>query len=112
MEKVVQNLVLNAREAGGSSVLVEVGCDRAPFVRVSDQGCGMSEAFIRQRLFRPFQTTKAKGFGIGLYQCRNIVEAHGGRIEVESRVGEGSCFTVVLPVDKSVTSDAERVMSN
>jgi len=105
MEKVVQNLVLNAREAGGSSVLVEVGCDQTPFVRVSDQGCGMSEAFIRQRLFRPFQTTKAKGFGIGLYQCRNIVEAHGGRIEVESRVGEGSCFTVVLPGSKSVMSD-------
>jgi hypothetical protein len=97
MEKVVHNLVLNAREAGGAPVRVEVGRDEAVFLRVSDRGCGMSEEFIRQRLFQPFQTTKPKGFGIGLYQCKNIVEAHGGRIEVESRVGEGTSFTVFLP---------------
>jgi putative PEP-CTERM system histidine kinase len=97
IEKVMHNLVLNALEAGGDPVQVEVGRDRNVFIKVSDRGCGMSEDFIRERLFRPFQTTKPKGFGIGLYQCRNIVEAHGGSIEVESRVGEGSCFTVVLP---------------
>jgi len=97
MEKVVQNLVLNAQQAGGASVLVEVGRDQGAFLRVTDRGCGMDEEFIRQRLFQPFQTTKPKGFGIGLYQCKNIVEDHGGRIEVESRVGEGSCFTVLLP---------------
>lgn len=98
MEKVVQNLVLNALEAGGAPVRVEVGRDEAAILRVSDRGCGMTDEFISQRLFRPFQTTKPKGFGIGLYQCRNIVEAHGGRIDVESRVGEGTCFTVLLPL--------------
>jgi putative PEP-CTERM system histidine kinase len=97
MEKVVHNLVLNALEAGGVPVQVEVGRDEAVFLRITDRGCGMTEEFIRQRLFRPFQTTKPKGFGIGLYQCRNIVEAHGGRIEVESRPGEGTSFTVLLP---------------
>jgi putative PEP-CTERM system histidine kinase len=98
MEKVVHNLVLNALEAGGVPVKVEVGRDETAFLRVTDRGCGMTEEFIRQRLFRPFQTTKPKGFGIGLYQCRNIVEAHGGRIDVESRVEEGTSFTVNLPV--------------
>ena len=49
------------------------------------------------RLFEPFVTTKRKGLGIGLYQCRQIIEAHGGRIEVESCVGGGSTFTLWLP---------------
>lgn len=99
IQKVVQNLLLNAREASGSNqpIGLEVGQTEEAYLKVSDSGCGMTEEFIRERLFQPFQTTKAKGFGIGLYQCKNIVEAHGGRIEVDSRVGEGSTFTVWLP---------------
>ena len=57
----------------------------------------MSEEFIRERLFRPFSTTKTKGIGLGLFTCREVVEAHGGRLEVESRVGVGTRFRVVLP---------------
>ncbi len=101
IEKVVLNLVLNAREAsnGKGRVRVEVGQEGGEgFIRVADQGSGMSEDFIRNRLFKPFETTKKKGFGIGLYQCRHIVEAHGGRIEVASEEGKGSTFTVWLPV--------------
>ena len=64
---------------------------------VRDTGCGMSGEFIETRLFRPFQTTKPKGMGIGLYHCKTIVEAHGGRIEVESKEGKGSAFKVFLP---------------
>jgi hypothetical protein len=59
----------------------------------------MAEEFLRERLFKPFETTKPKGFGIGLYQCRQIVEAHGGRIEVRSAPEQGSEFTVYLPLD-------------
>jgi len=59
----------------------------------------MEEEFLRERLFKPFETTKQKGFGIGLYQCRQIVEAHGGRIEVRSVPEQGSEFTVYLPLD-------------
>jgi putative PEP-CTERM system histidine kinase len=100
LEKVVHNLVLNAYEAGSTngSVTISVGLGNSAYFEVSDRGCGMSEDFIRNRLFQPFQTTKEKGFGIGLYQCRQIIEAHGGRIEVTSKVGEGTSFRVHLPV--------------
>jgi hypothetical protein len=57
----------------------------------------MSEEFIRTRLFRPFATTKSKGIGLGLYTCREVVEAHGGRLEVESKEGSGTRFRVVIP---------------
>lgn len=101
IEKVVHNLVLNAHEAGSrnNSLTINVGIDEMAFFEVADQGCGMSDDFIRNRLFKPFQTTKQKGFGVGLYQCRQIIEAHGGKIEVSSRVGEGTSFKVHLPTE-------------
>ena len=71
--------------------------DEMLFFEVADQGCGMPDEFIQNRLFQPFQTTKQKGFGVGLYQCRQIIEAHGGRIDVSSKVDEGTTFTVYLP---------------
>jgi signal transduction histidine kinase len=66
-------------------------------ISVRDNGCGMSKEFIDKSLFRPFQTTKKKGMGIGLYHCKTIVEAHGGRIEVESEESRGTTFRVLLP---------------
>ena len=65
---------------------------------VKDNGCGMSEEFIENSLFRPFQTTKKKGLGIGLFHCKLIVEAHRGKIEVNSAEGQGTEFRVILPV--------------
>ncbi|MGD0584897.1 MAG: XrtA/PEP-CTERM system histidine kinase PrsK [Oryzomonas sp.] len=96
IQKVVLNLLINGIEASGPDepVLAEVGTAGAPFIRVTDRGCGISDRFIRTELFKPFRTTKKKGLGIGLYQCRKIVEAHGGRIEVSSAEGSGSVFTV------------------
>jgi signal transduction histidine kinase len=58
----------------------------------------MSDDFMRNSLFHPFKTTKKTGFGIGLYQCKTIIDAHGGRIDVESAEGEGTTFTITLPV--------------
>jgi len=100
LQKVVLNLLHNAREASGPGgpVRVEVGRADMGFVRVMDRGCGMTEEFVRTRLFKPFETTKRKGMGIGLYQCRQVIEGHGGRIEVKSAVGEGASFTVWLPL--------------
>jgi putative PEP-CTERM system histidine kinase len=100
IEKVVHNLLLNAYDADANrdAIAVKVGRNGTAFFEVSDDGCGMSEDFIRNRLFRPFQSTKSHGFGIGLYQCRHIVEAHGGKIEVFSSQGDGSRFRVHLPI--------------
>jgi signal transduction histidine kinase len=99
LQKVILNFLINAVEASppGSLVKVETGSMPSPFIRVSDKGCGMSQDFQRRGLFKPFVTTKKKGLGIGLYQCRRIIEAHGGRIEVQSDEVNGSIFTVWLP---------------
>ena len=98
--KVVHNLLINSCEAmnGKGEIKVSTGIegDYVAF-RVSDEGRGMSRDFVENSLFRPFKTTKEKGFGIGLYQCKSIVEAHGGRIEVESEEGVGTTFSVYLP---------------
>jgi putative PEP-CTERM system histidine kinase len=101
--KVVTNLLLNAAEASGGGGDIRLSTSEADgwiVLTVSDDGCGMSPEFIEERLFKPFSTTKSGGFGIGLYQVKGIVEAHGGKIEVESGVGRGSSFRVLLPGEK------------
>ena len=100
LSKVLANLLINALDASenGGGVTVEVGVEEHAFIKVSDQGCGMTPEFIREQLFTPFKTTKSKGLGIGLYQSRQIVLAHQGQIEVSSSPGEGSVFTVWLPL--------------
>ena len=74
---------------------------------VRDFGAGMPPATLR-RIFDPYYTTKAGpdesgkgGTGIGLSTCKNIIEAHGGKIRVESSVGKGTCFTLMLPMEAS-----------
>jgi putative PEP-CTERM system histidine kinase len=99
LQKVLLNLFINGIEAtpGEQKVVVaEVGFDGAPYIRVTDRGCGMSPRFIRKDLFTPFHTTKKQGLGIGLYQSRQIIAAHGGRIDVSSVEGNGTVFTVWL----------------
>ena len=59
----------------------------------------MSQAFVEGSLFRPFQSTKKKGLGIGLFQSRAIIQAHGGAIHVESAPGKGTTFLVSFPVN-------------
>jgi signal transduction histidine kinase len=102
IENVVENLVINALEAMGAKggrLTVEAGRLEGDFVffSVSDTGVGMTEEFVKTRLFRPFATTKNKGIGLGLFTCREVVETHGGRLEVDSKPGAGTRFRVVLP---------------
>ena len=103
--KVVTNLVLNATEAvsQGGQIVVETSQNNGwAVLTVSDNGCGMEPEFLRHALFRPFQTTKKDGFGIGMFQSKMIVEAHGGRIEVQSELKKGTTFRVLLPVQKQL----------
>ena len=90
------NLVLNARDALGSGGRIQVRTEHrgrtVSCSSVADNGCGMSQAFLKDSLFRPFQSTKKKGLGIGLFQSRAIVQAHGGGMQVESEVGKGTTF--------------------
>ncbi len=105
MELVLSNLLLNAEEASGGKGEITVETSSGPEwikLEIRDQGVGMSEYFIQRNLFKPFKTTKSNGFGIGLFQCKQIVGAHGGSIEVMSQVGKGSVFTVILPVKREV----------
>ena len=102
VEEVLENLVLNALEAmvdKGGTLTIEAGqtANGAPMFSVSDTGRGMSQQFIKTRLFRPFSTTKRTGIGLGLYTCREVIHASGGSIEVDSVEGAGTTFRVVLP---------------
>ena len=101
--KVLENLLMNACdsiEEGGEIAVTSSYEDNWAQIAVTDNGCGISREFIEKSLFRPFQTTKKQGMGIGLYHCKTIVEEHGGRIEVESEQGRGTTFRIMLPVDK------------
>jgi putative PEP-CTERM system histidine kinase len=104
VQKVVTNLILNARDATPPGGLIRVQTEiRDPWVvlTVADSGCGMSREFMARDLFRPFQSRKRDGMGIGLFHTKMIVAAHRGKIEVESLEGQGSTFRVLLPLTSS-----------
>jgi signal transduction histidine kinase len=99
IKSVVRNLVGNALDAGAQRVSVATrprpGGNE---LLVSDDGCGMSTGFQRDFLFRAFHTTKADGLGIGMFQCRKIISAHAGTINVKSAPGRGTRIAVFLPL--------------
>ncbi|MHB1286624.1 MAG: ATP-binding protein [Leptospirales bacterium] len=101
LETTIRNLLLNARESlqDQGEIGIETRRDgKVVSIIVSDNGPGMSREFIENRLFRPFQTTKKKGTGLGLFSCKLLIEQNGGTIQVNSKEGEGSEFVVTLPV--------------
>jgi putative PEP-CTERM system histidine kinase len=110
LQSVVINLLLNAREAAGNGGQVRIQTsqrDGHAFLTVADNGCGMSPAFMRDSLYRPFHSTKKEGLGVGLYQSRMIIEAHKGSIQVESEPGKGTTFLVTLPLPREHSSVAD-----
>jgi len=125
MGQVLQNLVANAAQAMPKGGALTISARRGSGVRgqgsgmegfdadprspasdpcfieisVKDTGCGISPENMG-KLFQPLFTTKTKGIGLGLVVCKNLVEANSGRIEVKSRLGEGTTFTVIVPFEK------------
>jgi hypothetical protein len=100
LEHVIGHLVQNALDATaqGGSVRVSTGSEEGfSTIEVADTGPGMSPEFVRERLFKPFETTKSSGMGIGVYESQQYVNGLGGRILVDSREGEGTRVRVMLP---------------
>ena len=99
IEQVIINLVKNAKEAGAPPDSVELHVDEHAAgwrVQVLDRGAGMSEEVLRNALL-PFYSTKPSGAGLGLTLCREVIEAHGGRISLANRPGGGLAATLWIP---------------
>ena len=107
IEDAVLNLIINAIDAteGAGEVKVRVSTDQETadredaVIEVSDNGRGISEE-DRARIFNPFFTTRSEGTGLGLPAVRRIARAHGGTVGVESKLGQGSTFTIRLPLNR------------
>lgn len=100
IQQVFVNIILNAIQAmqpSGGTLTIETGRygEEGIYVKFTDTGCGISEENMK-KLFTPFFTTKPKGSGLGLAVCYGIIEKHRGKIEVESKLGEGTSFTIIL----------------
>ncbi|MDN3920433.1 XrtA/PEP-CTERM system histidine kinase PrsK [Roseateles violae] len=106
IERVIGHVVQNAFDASAADAPVSLRLDSAGSqaqVRISDRGCGMSEDFIQNRLFKPFQTTKANGMGIGAYESYQYLQELGGKISVESKLNRGTTVTILLPLFHATT---------
>jgi putative PEP-CTERM system histidine kinase len=101
LERVIGHLVQNALDATPVSGRVTVSLDRRgdrAALEVGDTGHGMSAEFIRERLFKPFQSTKREGMGIGAYESAQYIRELGGEMLVDSEPGTGTRMTVLLPL--------------
>ena len=108
--QVLEHVIRNAQQATPpeGSVTVSVGqAGQQAVLEVVDSGCGMDQEFIRDRLFRPFDSTKGEeGFGIGAYQARELARKCGGGVEVESAPGKGTRFIIRLPLAPALVAAA------
>ena len=113
VERIIGHLVQNALDATDPAGRVWIKLARLggqALVEVGDTGQGMSPTFIRDRLFKPFQSTKQAGMGIGAYESFQYVQELGGKIEVESELNVGTIVTLLLPlIETSKESDLHRL---
>lgn len=107
---VLGHVIQNAQDAAGARGRVWLRLSSTgenALIQVGDNGIGMDKAFIKDRLFKPFDSTKGlTGMGIGAYECREYVTSLGGHVEVESEPGKGTLFSIYIPlnaVDTEVT---------
>jgi len=106
LASVIEHVIENAQEASPDDGIITVklvlsaGC---AVIKIEDNGCGMSQQFVRERLFRPFDTTKGNaGMGIGVYECREFIRSLGGEVEVSSQPDKGTLFCLCIPLAESL----------
>lgn len=102
LERVLSHLVQNALDATpeDGEIRIEINIPDASSLRiiVTDTGCGMTKTFMRERLFKPFSTSKSTGMGIGVYEAQQYIHELGGSIHFDSEPDRGTCVTVALPL--------------
>ena len=100
---VLNHLIQNAQEATNPNGWVKVELtqqDNHLKILIADNGCGMTKSFIEKRLFKPFDTTKGNaGMGIGVFEAKQFIEGIAGLLKVKSIEGEGTTFTVDMPIN-------------
>jgi putative PEP-CTERM system histidine kinase len=110
LENVIGHLLQNAIDASHKGDLVEVALEpqgRFSSVTITDHGVGMTPEFIRDRLFKPFQTTKQSGMGIGVYESVKYLTELGGDLSVESRPGIGTVVRVLMPAGERASDNRD-----
>lgn len=115
LEQALVHLLQNAVDASpkNAPVFIELRVEASnAMIEVVDSGCGMSPEFVRTRLFKPFHSSKAGGFGIGAYEAYEMIRAMGGRLDVESREDLGTRFLVSLPLARTIQSDLSETNLN
>jgi putative PEP-CTERM system histidine kinase len=98
--KILENIIVNATEAVSDNPKITIAAEKDSAgctISIKDNGTGMSDDFIRDRLFKPFQTTKKKGTGLGLWQVKNMADKLGAVLAVENYPAEGVMFSITFP---------------
>ncbi len=99
LERILENIIVNATEAVSTDGEITIAAKKdgtGSFISIRDNGTGMTEEFIRDRLFKPFQTTKKKGTGLGLWQVKNMADKLGASIDVTNYPAQGVMFTITF----------------
>lgn len=111
-ETTIRNLLINAREAMQGKGLIKISTrsldGKTVLVTVSDNGPGMSQEFMDNNLFRPFQTTKKKGSGLGLFSSKLLIEQTGGQIQATSKEGIGTEFMITLQTGSPEVNNSDQ----
>ena len=109
VDQILGHLIQNAIDASTEDKPIFINARRRDLcvaIEVRDEGTGMSSEFIRSQLFKPFASSKKGGFGIGAYEARELARSMNGRLEVESKEGAGSRFTLILPLAKRLSDES------
>jgi signal transduction histidine kinase len=110
MHQVFLNVILNAKQAIGQEGDISIGIEESGgsiMVTVADTGCGIPSSML-ESLFQPSQSSRPGGLGVGLYQCKQMVEAHRGTIEIRSQQGQGTQVKIELPLSRLKRDGRER----